>query len=396
MNHARFATLAVAVLALTLPSSKASATAAPSATPAAACQESAGDGAAALGLTHSAKSTEVKLSVYRPRVLHPEELQNLAGELFGEQLDVEIWQGDKVVNIVGVAHFMTFGSNLMIRDTTARTTEIAGLLQELEEAEAQRRAQEQDEVRRQEEDAMAQQRAAELEFQRMHESQREKYERMEVRPRFVSLQSLRQALSAFERAIASGPQGEDLNNFTEVEQANVLLIEDTAAQIERMEQLVALIDRPQAQVQVTAYVLKVAADGGSSGIPGDLVSALAGMNLGSNFRLLSTGTLRSAIQAQRYCELGNAEPNGATWKLRFLPVACDQASGQVTLQDCAFETESVGASTLGGNQPGSTQHFQTNVTIGLDEWVVLGSVGSQPTLVALRIAFTTPRKAKPN
>jgi hypothetical protein len=393
MNRSRLATLAVAAFACMLPPLPAASTIT---APAAARQDGADGGGVALGLTHTARATEVKLTIYRPRALHAEELQSLAGELFGDLLDVEFYRGNSLESVASVAHFMTFGANLMVRDTPQRTAEIVSLLQELEEAESVRQAQDEERARIEEERMIAADRDAQLAAERDEQAQREPLDRLEVRPRFVSLQALRDALCQFERMVASGPHGEEFPNFTEVGQANVLLIEDTTLQLERMQQLIELVDRPQPQVQVTAYVLKVAADGGSAGVPPDLVSALAGMNLGTNVRLLSTGTLRSAIQAQRYCELGNEEAGGASWKLRFLPIACDPTSGQVTLQDCGFETETAGMPTLGGNQPGATQHFQTNVTIGLDEWVVLGSVGSQPTLVALRIAFTAARKAKAN
>ena len=121
---------------------------------------------------------------------------------------------------------------------------------------------------------------------------------------------------------------------------------------------------------------------------------LSQLGMGPSFDLLSSGLLRCSVQSQLYCEIGSVDGYSER-KLRFLPEAFDPQSRQVTLSQCSFTIER-GASAAGGaTTPGASQNLSTNVTIGLGEWVVLGSVGSEATLIALRVETVAPPAPAP-
>lgn len=395
MNRAPSATFAVAALAAALATTT-SVVAAPNPVLAPPQEVDSLTENSPLGFSASARSSDVSLMLYRPLCMAAEELRALANELFGDSLVVEFYENGERVSSTEVAHFLTFGDCLMIRDTNPSAAQITDLLRQLEEVEWSRREQLRVRETAQQEEDRRQQQALEREYADQLAAQQQSLQRIEIRPRFVSLPTLKSALFSFERTLPAGATETQRQNFTLVEAANVLLVEDEPARLEQITRLAALIDQPQPQITISACILKAGGDAGNSGVPGELASALTKMNLGANFKLLSSGTLRSSVQAQRFCELGNQDANGASWKLQFLPIACDPASGNVTLSECSFVTEAGLDPTAGPNRQPASQDFRCDVTFGLDEWLVLGAVGAQPTLVALRVSYVAPPKVKPN
>ncbi|MSR47389.1 MAG: hypothetical protein EXS13_10045 [Planctomycetes bacterium] len=358
-------------------------------------ERGSGDTIAPIGYTAPIASNDVTIAVYSPKLLTAGELFGIANQLFGEQLDVQLLIDGELSNSFQVQHFMLFGQGLMVRDSRANCAAIMKQLGQLEQSTIDREVAEQADAQERAEAERAANAALKLEYTRTVANQRSSLLRAEIRPRFVSLATLRDVLTPFERFINQDSAREGdllLSNITIVEQANVILVHDDSDRIDEMTSLAALVDRARPQLNVSAVVLQVGGDATSAGVSGDLVGALGRLGMGTSFKLLSTGALRCAVQSKLFCQLGTEAIDGSHWNLTFLPEACDAESGCVSLSQCKFSTQLAGTPTSGGNKPGATQTFETSVTLALGEWVVLGAIGAQPTLIALRVDVVPPQK----
>ncbi len=339
---------------------------------------------APIGSVAAISSQELVLSAYSPIFFDLGQLEQLAVELFGDRIVVEERDNhQKVLGETSLAQFITFGRSLLIRNSLDAGERITRTLEEMEEREKQL------------EEASQRQRLN-SEAQRIHDQKRSPENALmtaEIQPRHVSIDLLERSLQSYLRSLdvvdGDGNASTRLN-FNWIHPSNLLLVEETPTRLDEIRALVARIDRPFPQVHVTALILQASgANGGPTGVPADLAKELAVLVPGSNFALLSSGVLRCSIRSDQTCQLATDSDRDSQWDLSFRPSAFDPESGTLDLSDCAFSmvrnatTPVAGAD--GASAAAASQRFQTNLTAQLGEWAVIGAVGAQPVLVALRI-----------
>jgi len=347
-----------------------------------------------IGIAQPVDAADCVITPFWPKAFDLAALPEIAGQLFGAHIEVieRNAQGD-ALNSWSTDHFMVFGETFFVRDSRARGQRILESLAQIDQQEADRRAaqeareEQQSEVAsRGDDDPIVGVRAA--------------FQRAEVRPRHVPLATVYRALTRFERSLyrESTPQGEvERSNLTPVEEANLVLVEDVPSRVAEIVDLARRIDQPSPQVHVSALIVETTAgsETADAALPKELTAALSKMALGTSFRLLSTGALRCALQSQRFCSVGTGGGDGSSWNLSFVPESYDAEGRTVALSQCKFSltrsASNEGRNSFGG--PGSSQTFETNLTIALGEWVVLGAVGARPVLVALRVEAASPAPA---
>jgi hypothetical protein len=310
-----------------------------------------------------------KLTVlpYTPREFTADQLRQAAVELFGELLVVggsgDVAQGGST-GFSTVPHFVVLGELLLIRDTKEAAADIAATLEALEAQERSRR------------ESAERFPAAKGEYAATRS--------IEIRPRYVSFEALANALKPFSRKILYAAEGEQRvmpQSVHVIPDGNVIVVYETEARLKDVQALVARIDRPRPQMMMTVSLLHVATTPDEvESLPKELEQHLKSLLPARGFKTFAVGALRCAMQAGRQCELKAELENRGTWSLSFFPEAWSAETNEFSLSHCQFVLKTPDAP----GSPGSSQSFDTSLTFRAGEYVVLGAVGENPTLVVLR------------
>jgi hypothetical protein len=308
----------------------------------------------------AATATEGELTVttYTARVFGAEELLMAAAQLYGKDVMVATSDESGRSGFYTVPRFVQLGELLLVRDAPESARRIVATLNELEERELVRQKQ----------------------SGKVSSADEVAFDRLELRPRYISMSTLERTLSAFRRRIprrASDGSQSMIDNVTMAPEAGFVLVLDEPQRLKEIEQLVASVDRPQPQMTITAML--VDPDGGRE-LPAELASSLAEMLPGQTLSVASVAVLRCSTQSGNQCELKTELGGGMTWGLTFLADAFNADTNELSLSHCQFELRSAQAQ----GKPDSVQRFTTTLTIKAGEYVVLGAVGTEPTFVVLR------------
>lgn len=293
----------------------------------------------------------LKINYYSPRTMDARTLCKLAEELFGK----EVYVRKRSVpgqdgGTAWVDHFIVVDDTILVRDTNDRVTAIRAELERLEDALHPR----------QERPAP---RSAELvDFQ---------YE-----PRHVSVATLQTALTRFNRSINVGPPpGQagawvQVPTITSLPERNLLLVHDTAEQIEAIRATIASIDKPTPQVTITYYVLTGLSEPQGAGLraaPPELVANLERLVPAEHYHLELSGVLRGSASGKM-----TVEDAFRSMQISLEPASFSTQDGALTLASCRFEYQK--------------RAFSTSATLRKGEYTVLGAAGEQPVFLVLRLA----------
>jgi hypothetical protein len=315
--------------------------------------------AAGKGSSSEPRRTESSLTVttYTPRAFVIDELTQAASSLFGDHVVIDTSDAAGNSGFYTIQHFVQLGDLLLIRDTAHEAARIVATLQSLEDAELARRKA-----------AKAQDDSTEAGFLL-------ELTTAEVRPRYVSLDTLSTALESYQRRVQRGP--DTLVNLKPVPEAGFLLVTDTAERLKEIAALVERIDKPLPQMLVTAMLIEA---GGSYPLPKEVAASLAELVPDTEFGAASIGVLRCAASSGRQSQIKMDLGGGDGWSLAFFPEAYDPQTGELSLGECKFELRR----TMAHPQPQSIQSFTTSLSLRAGEHVVLGAVGIDPTFVVVR------------
>ncbi len=329
----------------------------------------------------------VVIKYFTPVAYDAGEMSSSAASLFGETISVRVRRagagsGDADVETTDVPHFVVLRNTIVIRDTAPAAQQIAQLLAELDQTEKKRG---EESARR---DAELAQRQADLD---RDNQQRELVlsgeiadTMLQIRPRYVALDTLNTALAPFQRQVtftSNGRSSWTTNNITAVPDAQMFVVCESKERAQQLQQLVEQIDRPQAQAVVSVTLIRAADKPVDSTLPRELVDNLRALVPYSAFEPLSVGILRCSLATGRQSDLSMdlGERGSATFS--FNPEAFNPDTGELTLSQCTFSLQ------LAPERPGmnETSHsFTTNLTFRSGEYVVLGAVGARPIFVVLK------------
>ena len=328
----------------------------------------------------------VVVKYFTPVAYDAGEMASSATSLFGETIQVSTRAPAGSApsdTFVELPHFVVLRNTIVIRDTAATAQQIAQLLGELDLTEKKRV----DEAAKREAEEQARQVEVEIANQQRDLAARGEVAdtMLQIRPRYVSLDTINAALAPFQRQVtftSNGRSSWTTNNVTAVPDAQMLVLCESKERAAQLTQLVDQIDRPQPQAVVSVTLIRAADKGAAdSTLPRELVDNLRSLVPYSAFEPLTVGILRCSLATGRQSELSMdlAERGSATFS--FNPEAFNPDTGELTLSQCTFSLQ------LAPERPGmnETSHsFTTNLTFRSGEYVVLGAVGARPIFVVLK------------
>ncbi len=336
-------------------------------------------GPAATQDSYGVKHDELVLRYYTPQYVDIDELVDVGQQLFGFNQYVEIGvdeDGDTEYGIV--QRFLTLDNSIIVRDSLERAEEIMAKFEEMEAAMHPREA-----------------------GGSAPEPEGPALESFQYTPRFLQIDQAYEALGSYQRLInvpppPGGGAYTQVRNISTFNDRPVLLIRETADRIAEMRALLAVVDVPLPQATFTLYLVRGvdgAEEAGDGNLPADVSKALARMLPMGHFETISSAVLRASVQGS----IGlNTEADGGETRFSVLmrPVAYDAETGTLTISKLSFKStektydEIVDAS---GNTRQSfagwdkEQSFETSLTLRAGEYTVIGSVGSAPLFVVLRM-----------
>jgi hypothetical protein len=294
---------------------------------------------------------ELQLSHFTPRNTSAVELWEALAPFYARDLLVEAETG-----VLGrrIANMSLFADTLVIFDSPEQSERIVAAAQHLEEileASAGR-------------DAAAAESSA-------------RYEVMELRPRFVTLDTLLGALSGFQRTLTlldeHGYEYEKVNTGL-VREPGLLVVRDTPENLQQMRRIVKGVDRPAPQVMLVAQLVQASDGQGDTGLPEELVTNLARLVGRDAFELLTTSTLRASAAPGSEVRM-QLDTMVRAYSLGMRVVAYDPETRALTVENCAL----LALATQGD------ERFRTACTIHAGEYTVLGSSGDTPIFTVLRL-----------
>jgi len=329
------------------------------------------------------QASQVSVKYFNPIGFDANELAESAGQLFGSEIQVTgepLPDGSETS--VTLPHFVVLRNTIVIRDAPDAAAQIAKLLGDLDQSERQHM---QDMEKRSAEEAAAATAHELAEQQRDLETRGQVADStIEIRPRYVSLDTLFSALAPFQRDVtfcSNGRAAWTTINISQVPDAQLLVLSESQDRIEQMRGLIDQIDRPQPQAVVSVTLIRASDKGNDSNLPKDLVENLKSLIPYGAFEPLSIGVLRCSLatgqQSELQMDLG--EKGGATFS--FVPAAFNPDTGEIALSQCNFNLQ---LNPDHENGSASSQSFTTHLTFKSGEYVVLGAVGLKPVFVVLR------------
>jgi hypothetical protein len=328
----------------------------------------------------------IVVKYFTPVAYDAGEMANSATSLFGETIRVSTHAPPGVARsdtFVELPHFVVLRNTIVIRDTAAAAQQIAQLLGELDQAEKKRA----DAAASRDAEQQHQQAALEIENQKSEIIMRgEAADTMiQIRPRYVSLDTINTALASFQRQVSFTRNGQvawtTTNNITAVPDAQMLVLCESKERAAQLTQLVDQIDRPQPQAVVSVTLIRASDKPVDSNLPRELVDNLSALVPYGAFEPLTVGILRCSLATGRQSELSMdlGERGSATFS--FVPEAFNADTGELTLSQCQFNLQ-LAPERAGQNE--TSHSFTTNLTFRSGEYVELGAVGARPIFVVLK------------
>jgi hypothetical protein len=159
----------------------------------------------------------------------------------------------------------------------------------------------------------------------------------------------------------------------------MLLVHENPERLAEIRARLATVDVPVPQATFSYLIVRGhrtgAAGDASSGLPDELTRDLQAMIPVQRLELVASGVLRASLQSDFGIET-DFDVN-TRFELRARPSAFDRESGELTLHECRFRATT--------RDPQSDQGFETALSLRPGEYTVIGSTGSDPLFVVLRM-----------
>lgn len=184
---------------------------------------------------------------------------------------------------------------------------------------------------------------------------------VEYRPRFVSLRTAQDAVV-------------NLVELSLVPERGLMVLTDDEEDVDAALALLERLDVAERQVLITCQLVEV---GGSEGTPlaKDLEANLLKLLPGSAFAQVGMAMLKTSVVSRNQVSV-QIETTGKRYRLAFMPVAFDAATGALTVSGCSLTEE--------GDTPRVL--FQTDTILRGGEYTVLAATGATPRLLVVRVS----------
>jgi hypothetical protein len=189
---------------------------------------------------------------------------------------------------------------------------------------------------------------------------------VEYKPRFLSLSAVRDALDG-------------VAEHGVVKERGLVVMNDGQREIDAALALLARIDVPEKQVLLTCQLVDVDEAAKGPALAPELADNLQKLLPGSRYTRAGLAMLKTSVSSASSVSV-ELETTGKRYRLAFLPIAFDEATGSLTVAQCSLSEE---RSTPNG--PELRELFKTNAVLRGGEYTVLAATGATPRLLVLRV-----------
>ena len=268
--------------------------------------------------------SEIVLDQYSVQNVDPDELFDLAEQMVGRSYYVKEHGGHALSSL------RLLGTKIVLYDTQEQVKRARELLARLDEP---------------------------------RETTRSIWKSVEYRPRFVSLKTVMNAI-------------DDLVGYSSVPERGLVVMNDDAKSVDSALAVLNRIDVPSKQVFLTCHLVEV---GGTpqGPLPKELVDNLQRLLPQSQFTQTGLAMLKTSVGAENKISLSIESPT-ESFRLDLTPVAFDEGSASLTVEDCRFTEIIDGAE--------GRELFNTNTVLRGGEYTVLAATGPAPKLLVLRVS----------
>ncbi|QDU65622.1 hypothetical protein [Engelhardtia mirabilis] len=291
----------------------------------------------------SVDASELGIDVFVPEYTSSHELITIAGQLTNNRIAVR-GTGPNVSVVENRDRLIPLGDSIAVIDVPAGRAQVLGILRELD---------------------------LKVGLERKHRMSREaapESTTVTYTPRHIELPT------AF-NSVAGQPPGSGIGlEAIPLYEVGSLLLRGTEAQVARAVELLRSIDLPRKQVLLTIYAIAPHEGPTSAGLPGELVNGLAQLVPGTNFDLLGSASVRTAV-GNNQVKLESTLRDGEDLSFSAKPSGYDQGSGEIFLGDCSLYVNS----RRNADGPNRETRVSTSVSVSVDEYVVLAAAGGDRT-----------------
>ncbi len=216
----------------------------------------------------------------------------------------------------------------------------------------------------------------------------DRFEVLQYSPRFVGLQTLQSALSPFARQLfLNDEEGHDyyLNNVSVVPELASVIVRDTPAHLAQIREVLENLDRPAAQVLLSAQLVEASKVPTGNAVPAELGDALSRLVGYEHFAVVATSSVRSSVGPGVRLQL-LLSTDHAKYSLDISSSAYDPKTRSLTIEECSLKR-------LATTDPNESRLFYTSCVVAANETTVLGSSGSTPLFAVLRITPVNDSKS---
>ncbi len=188
-------------------------------------------------------------------------------------------------------------------------------------------------------------------------------ESLEYRPRFVSLETAKQAIS-------------ELVDLSLVPERALVILHGRRGDIDAALALLKRIDVPEKQVLLTCQLIEVGSAPQGPPLPKELVDNLQKLLPESHFTQTGMAMLKTSVVGQTAISV-QIDTAPQSYRMFFTPVAFEESSASLTIADCSLVEDP------GGGE--ERELFRTNTVLRGGEYTVLAATGATPRLLVVRV-----------
>lgn len=193
----------------------------------------------------------------------------------------------------------------------------------------------------------------------------------EYRPRFLSMRSVVDALEVYTRKRGS-------TQLSILKDDGILLVHDTPEKLDEIFEYLGRLDVARPQVLISCYLVTGASEATSQGLPQELVDGMRDLVGMPGLRMMGRGMLRSSISTDGPQSIVLSEEGVRIYELSLAPAAYDEGSGILSVDRCRLREILTTSDT-------PRDLFQTQTSVRVGEYTVLGATGSDPMFLVLHV-----------
>ena len=201
---------------------------------------------------------------------------------------------------------------------------------------------------------------------------------LELRPRYVTIETALEALRPFGRLVEVDGQRRD--NIHAVLERSLLVVRDTAENLAEMTAVLERVDQPRPQVLFTCTLLAAGEPqprDPALPVPQDLAQHLDRLLPGVRFSPIGFSVLRSSVAPGAEVRIRIEGARGVAYTIEMRPVAYDPETGALTVSSCELHSQQSDGTYV--------EEFGTSAVFRRGESTVLGSTGDAPVFLVVRV-----------